>query len=56
MLAPMLSAFHFLTHIARGFILANLWPATRRDWWMIVQNCLVMGLTLLGALAIAWRR
>ncbi len=31
MLAPMLSASHFLTHIALGFLLANLWPATRRD-------------------------
>jgi hypothetical protein len=39
MLAPMLSAFHFLTHVALG-----------------VQNRLVMGLTLLGALAIGWRR
>src|ERR1700741_3450668 len=36
MLAPMLSAFHFLTHIGLSRILANLWPATRRDRWLIV--------------------
>jgi len=31
LLAPMLNALHFLTHIAQSWILANLWPATRRD-------------------------
>jgi inner membrane protein len=36
MLAPMLSALHFLTHIGLGWIIANLWPATRRDRWLIV--------------------
>jgi membrane-bound metal-dependent hydrolase YbcI (DUF457 family) len=36
MLARMLSAFHFLTHIGLGWILANLWPTTRRDRWLIV--------------------
>lgn len=32
----MLSAVHFLTHIGQGWILANLWPASRRDRWPIV--------------------
>jgi hypothetical protein len=36
MLARMPSAFHFLTHIGQTWILANLWPATRRDRWLIV--------------------
>jgi membrane-bound metal-dependent hydrolase YbcI (DUF457 family) len=31
MLAPMLSALHFLTHIGLRWILASSWPATRRD-------------------------
>jgi hypothetical protein len=36
MLAQVLSAFHFLTHIAQGWVLANLWPTTRLDRWLIV--------------------
>jgi hypothetical protein len=36
MLAQMLSAFHFLTHIAQSWILANLWPSTRLDRCLIV--------------------
>jgi membrane-bound metal-dependent hydrolase YbcI (DUF457 family) len=36
MLAPMLRAFHFLTHIGLSWILESLWPASRRDRWLIV--------------------
>jgi hypothetical protein len=32
----MLSALHFLTHIGLSWILASLWPASRRDRWLIV--------------------
>jgi hypothetical protein len=42
-LAPMLSAFHFLTHIALSWILANLRPATHRDRWMILAPLTTAG-------------
>lgn len=46
----MLSALHFLTHIAQGWIVANLVPASCRDRWLIVLGGVAVDLDGVGIL------
>jgi membrane-bound metal-dependent hydrolase YbcI (DUF457 family) len=44
----MLATLHFLTHIGQSWIVANLWPASAKDRWLVVLAGIVLDVDGIG--------